>query len=678
MFANLKRVPNGKAMFSDNPHYPAASLSFDFKNELPAHQPMGYRPPEARADAPPPDLAAAVTGQQRYKYFKRPIVPFMHAVPPTVMMDTGRGDAGAAATGGAGGDSAAADPASSVGAGEDSFVNADGKRTVAVQSVYRESEAQTDPYTPDFVVAEGDEPAVLGLQALTFGKGLPAGKAEVELIERQRQKKAFEAALPPITDEASFELRRRMMEEQELLEWGQREAEIDRIQNDRLALLQRAIDARDRENEFIQDQRVEEMRRTLTDEKDRRVAAVQQRRITMLRKLTKERAHDALAPRKRDVIEEYANPASGVYAPVTRLGRHPDRDKHADYEAATADLTSMGSLMHLEATLPRSATATSARRPREGAPRSTAERMDRTIADGLEKMATLLATNKAEAAAAAAEEAEQAELRRRRVARPRTPDVPEEDADAGDADIACLLLQKLLRGRAVQNMMYEGKERRLELIRELREVERQEEEKEALAAADARAAADEHLEAAQNALMDAAQGEVASATVDFMAKELTRMRTKARVEGVAVGAALERRTREAEESGRRQAEEAVRARQDAVFRQLRRVHEQSAVSYVDSLLAEATERVAATDAASEALLKKGLIAPAVDAAEAEINGDGGVVRDLVASFLLPEVERQQLEAQVALEERRFTDAAAKSIGDAMADAESRSRGSSKK
>ena len=31
-----------------------------------------------------------------------------------------------------------------------------------------------------------------------------------------------------------------------------------------------------------------------------------------------------------------------------------------------------------------------------------------------------------------------------------------------------MLLQRLLRGRAMQNMLYEGKERRLELIRELR------------------------------------------------------------------------------------------------------------------------------------------------------------------------------------------------------------------
>lgn len=60
-----------------------------------------------------------------------------------------------------------------------------------------------------------------------------------------------------------------MMEEQELLEWAEREKEIDRVQTERLDALQAALEARDRENEFIQDQRVEELRRKKMEEKDR-------------------------------------------------------------------------------------------------------------------------------------------------------------------------------------------------------------------------------------------------------------------------------------------------------------------------------------------------------------------------------------------------------------------------
>lgn len=38
-------------------------------------------------------------------------------------------------------------------------------------------------------------------------------------------------------------------------------------------------------------------------------------------------------------------------------------------------------------------------------------------------------------------------------------------------DKAIILLQRLIRGRAIQNMMFEGKEKRLDLIAELRATE---------------------------------------------------------------------------------------------------------------------------------------------------------------------------------------------------------------
>jgi len=99
-------------------------------------------------------------------------------------------------------------------------------RTVEVQTMYRESEAQTDPYTPNYQVKEGDNPEILTLAHLTYGNGLPATFDELEAIELAREKKAFDWALPPTSDEASFQLRRRLMEEQELREWANRENEI--------------------------------------------------------------------------------------------------------------------------------------------------------------------------------------------------------------------------------------------------------------------------------------------------------------------------------------------------------------------------------------------------------------------------------------------------------------------
>jgi Cilia- and flagella-associated protein 91 len=87
----------------------------------------------------------------------------------------------------------------------------DGTRSIAIQTAYRDSAAQTAPYTPDFVLPPGTTkaPEVLHLANLTAGgppgQSLPPGKAEVEAIDLARKKARIEASLPPLTDECSFE-----------------------------------------------------------------------------------------------------------------------------------------------------------------------------------------------------------------------------------------------------------------------------------------------------------------------------------------------------------------------------------------------------------------------------------------------------------------------------------------
>lgn len=56
---------------------------------------------------------------------------------------------------------------------EDGVVISAGKRTIAVQTIYRDSEAQTNPYTPDYVLVPGEpEPEVLAIAHLTGTQSL--------------------------------------------------------------------------------------------------------------------------------------------------------------------------------------------------------------------------------------------------------------------------------------------------------------------------------------------------------------------------------------------------------------------------------------------------------------------------------------------------------------------------
>lgn len=156
-----------------------------------------------------------VQGAHRHKYFKRPIIPVLQTVPPEIVMQI---------------------PEERIESAKIHFEEPRTK-TVEVQTVYRDGEAQTDPYSPETILETNDIPEVLAIKNFKFGSGLPASMAEMELIEQMREKRAFENALPPTSDEACFNLRRKLMEEQEFREWGKREDDIKRLQNERLNLL---------------------------------------------------------------------------------------------------------------------------------------------------------------------------------------------------------------------------------------------------------------------------------------------------------------------------------------------------------------------------------------------------------------------------------------------------------
>lgn len=218
--------------------------------------------------------------------------------------------------------------------------------------MFRESEAQTDPFTPEFVEDRANGvPEVLSIKDLMYGKGLPASMAEMELIDQMREKRAFDNALPPTSDEACFTLRRRLMEEQEVREWNKREEDIKRLQNERLNLLQSALVEREKESEEKHAARTEEIRLKKTENKERALAKIQRKRIKVLRKMYKARKNVEIKGKKRDIIEDYANFGSSVYAPITRDGLSLDK-KANKYEVQPEALSTYPGLQELSRTLP--------------------------------------------------------------------------------------------------------------------------------------------------------------------------------------------------------------------------------------------------------------------------------------------------------------------------------------
>eukprot|EP00195_Chlamydomonas_chlamydogama_P000588 CAMPEP_0202922768 /NCGR_PEP_ID=MMETSP1392-20130828/78098_1 /ASSEMBLY_ACC=CAM_ASM_000868 /TAXON_ID=225041 /ORGANISM="Chlamydomonas chlamydogama, Strain SAG 11-48b" /LENGTH=1175 /DNA_ID=CAMNT_0049616413 /DNA_START=82 /DNA_END=3609 /DNA_ORIENTATION=- len=465
----VERAPNYPTMFSELPHFPATAYKLKNSDKVPAFVDRSFR----ETFRNPLDLTArsqptVVTGQQRYKYFRRPLL----AAPDPVIIK----QANAAPI-------AAAPPP----------IEEPRSKTIGTQSDYRESEAQTLPWDPKYVLPEAslkqkylsdrhncEGPELLQLQDLKFGDGLPPGLQEVRRIEKMREKRAFEATLPPINDLEQLSLRQRMIEEWENKEWREREQEILSVQDERLTLLEQALNVREEEIDEATMRRVEDRKTAMLQERSGRFATIQASRIKTMRQLIEARKY-VERPRKLQkptVVERYANFGSNTYAPVQREGRFPD---NKTIETEGFQPVTLQGISELESHLPARLLNPKIHVPAKPVKLNYKQRQDAAVQRDLKAINDLLDTAKSSKGRGFGDcwpsplrdpaDSSQHTMRKsavRATDRPETPELPPATTTASGREAAAILLQRLLRGRAIQNIMYEGKMRRHELIQELR------------------------------------------------------------------------------------------------------------------------------------------------------------------------------------------------------------------
>ncbi len=372
---------------------------------------------------------------------------------------------------------------------------------MGTQSDFRESEAQTTPYEPDTILpAEisekqrhlnekhnlGAEPEVLLLKDLRYdgpvGARLPAGLAEVEKIEKMREKRAFEASLPPLSDLSQMGLRKKMLEEWERREWEDREQEIVELQEEQLRTLAVEREQREARIDATSNQRLEALQSRLLHDKQQALTQLQKQRVKVLRTLGAARQRAEWKVEKKSVIAEYASYSSNVYAPSTKLGKFPEKKPRGqEINPTPFEPRNLKELIELEETVARKTPSNAkATTPILVVPPVIAgDRTRDTVTANQKHIYDLLTSSKKknegerghgtcwpEPVFVAPEEVEKQTFVRKKQ-RPQTPTVPQLQ-EKPRADAAAALLQRLLKGRAVQNAMYEGKERRLELVKELR------------------------------------------------------------------------------------------------------------------------------------------------------------------------------------------------------------------
>merc|ERR1719502_927270 len=593
------------------------------------------------------NLVTAVQGANRYKYMKRPIVPFLHAVPPDILLAP----------------PTVTQQDGPMGEQMAQFDDAPTK-TIGTQSDMRESEAQTDPFTPDYVVKEGETPEVLTLTAFQHGNGLPMGLREVELVERARLKRRVEASFPPVTDDRSFALRAQMMEALETKQWADREADLKRDQDARLEKLEKQLQQRSAALEAKHEARVDQLRQVKLLQSENEVAIVQKRRIKAFRKLTEAQKHMVPGPRERDIVEDYGSFGSAVYAPISRMGQGIIQDRNAErYETAPPQLQTLEGMQSLEQQLPPKLLKSNTQEALGAANKQAGTHGRRALMESqhLDKVHAML--KKARQPAQKDTEKE-AILRRYHkpppLERPDTPRVGGEDEGFGDpaeVEVAVILLQRLLRGRMVQNMVYDAKEKRRELIEELRSVEQLEGTQAEWEEARAEAAKAQHEQAALDSSVGLLEGDMVGRSLDYLSKELVHRDEESRLRAIMEQAEEMREQRESAETAMRQSEEAQRGIDDQVYLQLHECHQRGVDNYLDVLVQNVMEDSAEERALSDVKTKTEKLDAVVGELESKYDSTDSVMQDLVAHFLLPEVEREEKRWHIREKENKYKKAA---------------------
>ncbi|KFP90992.1 Protein MAATS1, partial [Apaloderma vittatum] len=538
--------------------------------------------------------------------------------------------------------------------------------TLGTQTDYRDGEAQTDPYSPEYVVPSGSVPELLTLATLTWGRGLPAGLAEVEMIERAREKRAWEATLPAMDSASQIAKRRKMMEEMERKEWAFREQEIEKLQKVRLEVLKKLLRRRVENQNELDAKRLEDHWQNHQKAKEAKIKKIQRDCALVLRKLIAKRKNVMGKLERRDIIKEYTDFASQTYAPLSRIGYFPDNHSER-YVVKNFYLNTSAGLCELEACLPDSVMLVKTEAPK---PQCT------TTKTGYVKRSARLELELAQVHQALLEKKNKVKepkkpLRflkkvEKPVPRPPTPTLEKPSIEEEEREMAVICLQKLLRGRAIQNMMFEGKEKRLELIQELRTTHALQEDRQLLLKAEAQmtqALQQErdlqmHQLSSEESLLAREEGRALANIFDFLSKELVRLQEERKIHAFVMLAERQRRMREAEESGRRQLEERRRQEEDEIFKQARE-GDCTIDSYLEDIILSSMENTAEEQAREEIRRMAeeiNDIAYEMESCRTRLQSEE-IVAELVYDFLIPEAEKMSIREKVRQSQRKHIYAA---------------------
>ncbi|XP_066592052.1 cilia- and flagella-associated protein 91 [Prorops nasuta] len=192
-------------------------------------------------------------------------------------------------------------------------------KNVEVQTIFRDSETQTSPWDPPYKINPGHNPEVLTLANFTWDNGLPAGLYELKAINRIRMEKAWESIIPLLNKAENVKARTTIITALKIDEWTFRESEIAVIMETRIQLMNEMMLKRETERKKIIECKFKNLRDFREKIKNDKIDKVRLNLERDLRKLRRKHENKLRADKSLMISSCSKTKISNPYRPATLL-----------------------------------------------------------------------------------------------------------------------------------------------------------------------------------------------------------------------------------------------------------------------------------------------------------------------------------------------------------------------
>ncbi|XP_070158006.1 cilia- and flagella-associated protein 91-like [Polyergus mexicanus] len=225
-------------------------------------------------------------------------------------------------------------------------------------------------------------------------------------------------------------------------------------------------------------------------------------------------------------------------------------------------------------------------------------------------------------------------------------------------------IQKLVKNRAIQCLMYKGYDRYRELIEELHStqtLEQQDEQKhrEKICMIELQLQNDQSIQEDRLCeILNSLDGKTICGTLDFLSKKLVRLEDERRAHAFALLAERERCMREAAEAGRRQLERNRRREFDEMFKQIIKVNQDSIEAYLEDIIREGIDWISDKTAKKQVLQFNDKVDDiskhALDKQDCvDKLAEKELIMDMIYNFVLPEVEKDNVRGKIRDQQQNY-------------------------